>query len=73
MMDTITLHPKTKEEIILFEQLAKALQTPYKINKAKMDNSKKKPSDYFGTLRVEDGEKLHRYVNESRNEWDRNI
>ena len=72
-MDTITLHPKTKEEIILFEYLAKALQMPYEINKAKIRNSKKKPSDYFGTLSIEEGEKMHNYVNESRNEWNRNI
>ncbi|MFT4092629.1 MAG: hypothetical protein QM640_03230 [Niabella sp.] len=72
-METITLHPKTKEETILFEGLAKALKTPYEISKTETLNSKKKPSDYFGTLSEEAAEKMHQYVNESRNEWDRNI
>ena len=33
----------------------------------------KKPSDYFGTLSKEDGEKLHEYVTKSRKEWERNF
>ena len=33
---------------------------------------KKKPSDFFGTLSVEDGNKLHNYITQSRNEWERN-
>jgi hypothetical protein len=34
---------------------------------------KKKPSDFFGTLSIEDGEKMQAYVTQSRNEWERNI
>jgi hypothetical protein len=32
-----------------------------------------KPSDFFGTLSAEDGEKLHAHVAQSRNEWNRSI
>ena len=32
----------------------------------------KKPSDFFGTLSKEDGEKMQAYVVQSRNEWERN-
>lgn len=34
---------------------------------------KKKPSDFFGTLSKEEGEKMQAYITKSRNEWDRNI
>ncbi|GLU57029.1 hypothetical protein [Dyadobacter frigoris] len=34
---------------------------------------KKKPSDFFGTLSIEDGEKMQDYVTQSRNEWERNF
>ena len=34
---------------------------------------KKKPSDFFGTLTKEEGEKMQAYVTQSRNEWDRNF
>jgi hypothetical protein len=34
---------------------------------------KKKPSDFFGTLSPEEGEKMQAYVTQSRNEWDRNF
>ena len=30
---------------------------------------KKKPSDFFGTLSKEEGEKMQVYVTECRNEW----
>lgn len=33
----------------------------------------KKPSDYFGTLSEEEGSRMHSYVSETRNEWNRNI
>ena len=33
---------------------------------------KRKPSDFFGTLSHEDGEKMKAYVNQSRDEWERN-
>ena len=32
----------------------------------------KKPSDFFGTLSLEEGEKMQAYINQSRNEWERN-
>jgi hypothetical protein len=34
---------------------------------------KKKPSDFFGTLSLEEGEKLQEYINQSRNELERDI
>jgi len=34
---------------------------------------KKKPSDFFGTLSIEEGEKMQAYVTQSRDEWERNI
>lgn len=34
---------------------------------------RKKPSDFFGTLSEEDGEKMQKYVAQSRNQWERNI
>ncbi len=36
-------------------------------------DTEKKPSDFFGTLSKENGEKMQAYVTESRNEWERNI
>lgn len=72
-METITIHPRTKEETSLFEYLAKALKTPYKIKQERsIKTGQKKPSDYFGTLSKEDGDRMLHYVNESRNEWNRN-
>ena len=35
--------------------------------------SKKKPSEYAGTLSKEEGKKFLEYVEQSRNEWERNI
>ncbi len=32
----------------------------------------KKPSDFFGTLSLEDGEKMQAHITQSRNEWERN-
>lgn len=46
-MTTITIHPKTEEEITLFESLAKHLKTPYEISSDKSDKKKKKPSDFL--------------------------
>ena len=34
---------------------------------------KKKPSDYFGTMSDEEAEMLRKHVEQSRNEWERNI
>ena len=36
------------------------------------EKKKKKPSDFFGTLNIEEGEKMQQYIIESRNEWERN-
>ncbi|MCU0467638.1 MAG: hypothetical protein MUF58_03480 [Arcicella sp.] len=33
---------------------------------------KKNPSDFFGTLSLETGERMQKYLIESRNEWERN-
>ncbi len=33
----------------------------------------KKPSDFFGTLSIEEGEKMQAYVTQSRNEWERDL
>jgi len=33
----------------------------------------KKPSDFFGTLSLSEGEKFQKYVTNSRLEWERNI
>ena len=35
--------------------------------------TKKKPSDFFGTLSREEGEKMQTYITKSRNEWERNF
>ena len=35
--------------------------------------SKKKPSDFFGILNKEEGEKFESHINKIRTEWDRNI
>ncbi|MBS1559460.1 MAG: hypothetical protein JST69_12125 [Bacteroidetes bacterium] len=38
-----------------------------------IEKPKKKPSDYFGTLSVEEGEKFLKYLAKSRNEWQRSF
>ena len=43
------------------------------VKSAKASVSKKKPSDFFGTLSKEEGEKMQEYVIKSRNEWERDI
>ena len=35
--------------------------------------SAKKPSDFFGILTKEEGEKFEQHTQQIRNEWDRNI
>ena len=72
-MAVITIHPKNKEEVTLFEYLAKRLNTPYVISQDKPITVKKKPSDFFGSISEKEGEKLHAYVNKSRDEWQRDI
>lgn len=32
-----------------------------------------KPSDFFGTLNKDEGEKMHIYASETRNEWEKGI
>ncbi|MDR2204830.1 MAG: hypothetical protein LBE36_01535 [Flavobacteriaceae bacterium] len=71
-MTTITLHPKSKEEESLYESMAKALKTPYKID-ANPSLPKKKLSDFAGTLSHETAEAMQKYVAESRNEWEERI
>ena len=72
-MAVITIHPNNKEEVALFEYLAKRLNTPYVITQDKPATIKKKPSDFFGSISEKEGEKLHTYVNKSREEWQRDI
>jgi hypothetical protein len=35
--------------------------------------SNKKPSDFFGTLNQEDGEKMQNFISKSREQWKRNF
>jgi hypothetical protein len=72
-MTTITLHPQSKEEESLYESMAKALKTPYEINEKFSSSTKKKLSDYAGTLSHETAEALQKYVAESRAEWEERI
>ena len=72
-MTTITLHPQSKEEENVYESMAKALKTPYKISRNTSSSSKKKLSDYAGTLSQETAEALQKYVAESRTEWEERI
>ncbi len=44
-----------------------------KINTFESSVQQAKPSDFFGTMTSEDGEKMQTYITESRNEWNRNI
>lgn len=73
LMTTIIIHPKTKEEITLFEYLAKRLKTPYEINTKKSTEGNKKPSDFFGTISEKEGEKMLAQLTKNREEWERNI
>ena len=38
----------------------------------KTNSQKSKPSDFFGTLTKEDGERMQAHITKSRNEWERN-
>jgi len=42
------------------------------ISENKKQNAKK-PSDFFGTLNISEGETFQKHVTNSRLEWDRNI
>jgi len=35
--------------------------------------NRKQPSDFFGTLSIQEGEEFQKYITTSRLEWDRNI
>jgi len=72
-MAVIIIHPKNKEEVTLFEYLAKRLNTPYEISQEKSVAVRKKPSDFFGSISEKEGKKLHAYVDKSREEWQRDI
>ncbi|MBX2951694.1 MAG: hypothetical protein KF870_04250 [Leadbetterella sp.] len=72
-MITITLHPKSQEEITFFEYLAKRLNTPYKINRDAPKKLRKKPSDFFGSISETEGMEMHKYLAESREESEKNI
>lgn len=50
-METITIHPKSKEEVKVFEQMAKALNIPFEKSKEK---SKYKPAF---VAKIKEGEK----------------
>jgi len=55
------------EDLDLIKVLSKDLRLTKEIG------DKKKPSDYFGTLSEEAGEKMQQYVRESRSQWERSI
>jgi len=71
-MITLILHPKSKEETHLYEDLAKALNTPYELNED-AHLPKKKLSGLAGKLSHETAEALQKYVAESRTEWEERI
>ncbi len=56
-----------KEVHVLFYINEEIKMTPSKVL------SKKKPSDFFGILNKEEGEKFENRINKIRTEWDRNI
>lgn len=66
----------TTAVVIPISDWEKITQTHQDINlmieKKQAKSSKSKPSDFFGTLTKEDGEKMQSYINKSRNEWERN-
>jgi hypothetical protein len=46
----------------------------FSVDESKYDEPKgKKPSAFFGSITEEEGEKFLEYVNQSRQEWNRNI
>jgi len=67
------------EELRLIKVLKENVQTKQKVTEKYASElpsevvTKKKPSDFFGTLNQEDGEKMQAYITQSRNEWERNI
>jgi hypothetical protein len=55
-----------KEVHVLFYIEEEVKTTPVSIK------SQKKPSDFFGTMSPEEGDKMHSYITQSRSEWERN-
>jgi predicted adenine nucleotide alpha hydrolase (AANH) superfamily ATPase len=60
-MESITIHPKSKEEIKAFEQMAKALNVPFEKSKYNPDflakikrGEKDKKSGNFKVIKTED-------------------
>ena len=62
-METIIVQIKNKKALELLKNLEDLKLIKLMKNE---DGTKMKPSDYFGTLSEEDGEKFHSYVSESR-------
>jgi hypothetical protein len=66
----------TTAVVIPISDWEKITRTHQDINlmiEVKTTNSQKsKPSDFFGTLTKEDGERMQAHVTKSRNEWERN-
>jgi len=56
-----------KEVHVLFYIDEEVKETPASVS------PKKKPSEFFGTLTKEEGEKMQAYIAQSRNEWERNF
>lgn len=80
LMESITIHPRSKEQRKVFEQMAEALQIPFDIIEESsfstekiIREGKKKPSDFFGILTPEEGKKFDTHIKEMRSEWERNI
>jgi hypothetical protein len=69
-METVLLQINNQKAYRLLEDL-EDLQIIKVLNKS--IQPKKKPSDFFGTLSEEEGEKFQAYITQSRNEWERNF
>ncbi len=70
--------PENKTALVkrLLKELGVAVKResdPLSLAKKKPVTIKKKPSDFFGSISEKEGKKLHTYVNESREEWQRDI
>ncbi len=75
-MKTLTIELLNKKAEILIEGLV-ALDLIKIVKKSTSidlpTNNNKKPSDFFGLLTTEEGSQILNFVNESRNEWERDI
>jgi len=73
---TITPFENTYPLPIPVNYVGKTLEVLLYSTPASIENKvsiRKKPSDFFGTLSIEEGEKFQDYVTNSRLEWNRNI